>query len=437
MAQESTTRKNSVNDVDVPQIQIPLFKAITFLAILYLLFFFDFAVRVGIGPLLPLIQKDLQLTDAQLGLINTVVLVGMAVFVLPLSYLSDRWSRKKSVFMMATIWSACTIISSFATRFSVFIAARFGLGVGESSYNPTSTSLISTWFKKSAWGKVLGIYGTSMPMGIIGGSLFCGYMGGVAGWRNTILMLGIPSLIIGFFALLLPDYKAKTKSEDGSVTTAQVSLKNAASTIFKNKTLLKVYLAFGFSTIGSSTIMAWFSVYCVRVLGTDIPKAGMLFAILALVAAISFPISGLFIDRFSKLSRGVQMYIGAGETFLTACFYGAGFYFQSLPLIYIGVFFDMSYVVINYMSTQELVPVWFKAVAFGGMVFFQQLLGSLGPWLTGVISDKSNLIYGLAFIQIAYLICTVIYIWAAMTYKRDYQIARDEEEASGLQMSQV
>ena len=47
----------------------------------------DFISRVGINAIFPVIQADLQLTDTQVGMMGSVVLLGMAVFVLPISFL--------------------------------------------------------------------------------------------------------------------------------------------------------------------------------------------------------------------------------------------------------------------------------------------------------------------------------------------------------------
>lgn len=64
--------------------------------VLYALFMLDFAARLGVNAVFPLMQKDLGLSDSQVGLLGSVVLFGMTVFVLPVSFLADKTSKKKT-----------------------------------------------------------------------------------------------------------------------------------------------------------------------------------------------------------------------------------------------------------------------------------------------------------------------------------------------------
>ena len=62
----------------------------------------------------PHLKAEWQLTDRQLGSLVSIVSVIVALGTVPLSLLADRWSRVKSVVLMALVWSAATI--AFATR---------------------------------------------------------------------------------------------------------------------------------------------------------------------------------------------------------------------------------------------------------------------------------------------------------------------------------
>ena len=55
-----------------------------------MLFLLDFAARLGITAVFPAMQKDLGLSDSQVGVAGSAVLLGMTVFVLPFSFLADK-----------------------------------------------------------------------------------------------------------------------------------------------------------------------------------------------------------------------------------------------------------------------------------------------------------------------------------------------------------
>ena len=79
--------KQSTQERERPLIQVLKRKRTICFLILYGLFVIDFISRVGINAIFPVIQADLQLTDTQVGMMGSVVLLGMAVFVLPISFL--------------------------------------------------------------------------------------------------------------------------------------------------------------------------------------------------------------------------------------------------------------------------------------------------------------------------------------------------------------
>ena len=132
--------KQSTQEQDQPLIQAPKRKRTICFLILYGLFVIDFISRVGINAIFPVIQADLQLTDTQVGMMGSVVLLGMAVFVLPISFLGEKYSPKKGISFSALIWSIGTLLSGMASNFGVLLASRFFVGTGNSAYAPLSNS---------------------------------------------------------------------------------------------------------------------------------------------------------------------------------------------------------------------------------------------------------------------------------------------------------
>ena len=58
-----------------------------------------------------------------------------------------------------------------------------------------------------------------------------------------------------------------------------------------------------------------------------------------------------------------------------------------------------------------------RAVAAGILLFIINIIGlGLGPQLVGILSDVLNPEYGDESLRYALLICSLVYIWAAMHY---------------------
>lgn len=159
-----------------PLVPLSRSKLILSMTILYLLFASDLWARVGINALLPVLQKDLQLTDIQIGMLGSAVLIGMISFVLPASYLADKWSRRGTVCLMGLTWSIGTILCGLVPSMAMLVLGRFLVGGGNSSYAPASVAMLTNWYPKKSWGKVIGLYNTSYQIGISGGLIVTGYL---------------------------------------------------------------------------------------------------------------------------------------------------------------------------------------------------------------------------------------------------------------------
>jgi predicted MFS family arabinose efflux permease len=76
---------------------------------------FSYVDRFTFALLLEPIKHALHATDAQLGLINGVAFgLFFAVMGVPLGWLADRWSRKGTIMLAMSVWSAATACCGLA-----------------------------------------------------------------------------------------------------------------------------------------------------------------------------------------------------------------------------------------------------------------------------------------------------------------------------------
>jgi predicted MFS family arabinose efflux permease len=94
----------------------------------------DYVDRQVVVSMFPHLKVEWGLTDTQLGSLVSIVSIVVALGTVPLSLLADRWSRVKSIVLMALVWSCATIACSFAQDYGHLIAARGLVGLGEAAY---------------------------------------------------------------------------------------------------------------------------------------------------------------------------------------------------------------------------------------------------------------------------------------------------------------
>ncbi len=62
---------------------LPKWKLWYTMIVLYLLYFLDFATRAVISPMFPILKKEFDLSDSQLGWLSTIVLAVVCVLAIP------------------------------------------------------------------------------------------------------------------------------------------------------------------------------------------------------------------------------------------------------------------------------------------------------------------------------------------------------------------
>src|SRR6185295_8823298 len=86
-------------------------------AIIFALMVVDYVDRQVVVSMFPHLKAEWSLSDSQLGGLVSIVSITVALGAVPLSLLADRWSRVKSIFLMAMVWSLATIGAAFATSY--------------------------------------------------------------------------------------------------------------------------------------------------------------------------------------------------------------------------------------------------------------------------------------------------------------------------------
>ena len=184
--------------------------ALVVLFAINLMNFFDRQIIGGVGEG---IRREWGLSDTALGLLGTVFTLLYAVFGLPLGRLSDNNERRKILSGGVFLWSLLTAASGVARSFGQLIVARLGVGVGEATCSPASTSLIGDLFPTAWRGRAMAIWMLGLPLGLGLANGAGGWILQNWGWRNAFYVAAVPGLICAAAALLVREPARGTKEE--------------------------------------------------------------------------------------------------------------------------------------------------------------------------------------------------------------------------------
>jgi len=195
-----------------------------FLGFLTLLNVMNFVDRQLLASFANFIVPDLQLTNAEFGLLTGLAfIVFYVVMGLFMGVLADIVNRPRLVAVGLALWSALTAISGAARGFWSLALPRMFIGVGESILTPTSMSMLADRFSSSRLGFAAGFYYMGVPIGTGVSLLIVGYLGPELGWRNCFYLLGAIGLVLAVVMATLRETPRRHVLADAARTKPNIS----------------------------------------------------------------------------------------------------------------------------------------------------------------------------------------------------------------------
>jgi MFS family permease len=151
------------------------------------------------------IRKQWDLSDSELGWLGTAFILLYAVVGLPLGRLADVWRRKWLLAGGVALWSLLTLAGGFAWNFWSLFVLRLGVGVGEASCAPTSSSLIGDLVPPERRARAMAFFMLGLPLGLALSFLVSGTIAEHYRWQDAFFVAGVPGLLLVVLVLFIAD----------------------------------------------------------------------------------------------------------------------------------------------------------------------------------------------------------------------------------------
>jgi len=393
------------------------------LIVLFLLYLSDYVDRYVIASMLSFIKEDWGITDAQAGMLMSVVLFAITVFSIPVSVLIDRWSRRKMMSIMAAFWSLATLACRYTNNFTQLMIARLFIGVGEAGYAPAGTAMLAAAYPEQKRARVMGIWNISIPLGIGLGLVAGGLIAQRLHWKDAFGIVALPGFILATIAWFLPDYKTVKLEDSGSVRMGREFFKKSAG-LLKTPSIAFTYFAFAMNVSCTTAIAYWLPTYFERVGLADKGQGGTLTLPVMALVLIGAPLGGFMADYLGKRIKRARLLLPAitsvmASVFLFFAFVSIGSKVQ-LPLFaFYGICVTM-FVAPAAAATQDLAHPGLRALSYALCVFIQHVAGDVwSPLLIGFFSDLFTLPVAMTFISLYGLVAGLLFYLGSKTYVRD------------------
>ena len=160
------------------------------LCLMYLIYYID---RVNVSTAAPLVQRDLGLNHAELGIAFGAFALPYTVFQLIGGWLGDRFGARRTLGIGGLIVCAATALTGAVTGFTSLRLVRLLLGIGEGAAFPTATRAMANWLPEEDWGYAQGIthcfarIGNALTPTIVVGLI------ALVSWRGSFVIVGAAS----------------------------------------------------------------------------------------------------------------------------------------------------------------------------------------------------------------------------------------------------
>ncbi|MFM0493375.1 MFS transporter [Paraburkholderia caledonica] len=406
-------------------------------ALLFLAGVINYLDRSALSIAAPLIQKDLNFSHAQMGVVFSSFFVGYALFNFVGGVLSDKVGAKRVFGTAMGVWSLFCGATALATGIGSLIVLRVLFGMGEGPFSSSNSKMVNNWFPRKEVASAIGVISSGTPLGGALAGPVVGFMAVQFGWRwafVAIMLLGLLWLV--FWAATTtehPQQNSRVTSDEMQLILAGQADEHAlahsadGSKLGLGHFLRKpIILATAFAFFSYNYVLffflSWFPTYLTEAHHLSLHDMSIATVIPWVLGSIGLAAGGFISDLILRLtgkpllSRKIVLGTCLGAAAVCVALAGRVASTESaVALMSVSIFFLYVTGAVYWAVIQDTVPREHVGGVGGFVHLLANLAGVIGPAVTGFIVQATHGAYGSAFVLaggIAVLgaVCSLVWI---------------------------
>lgn len=352
------------------------------------------------------IKKDLALSDTAIGVINGFgFLIVYAVLGIFIARFADRGAFGMVVSVCLGLWGAMTMVGAIAQSGLQLALTRVGVAVGEAGSTPAAHAYVARNFAPERRAAPLAVITLSIPLASAASLIGGGLLAQSFGWRTAFVVMGAVSVAFVPLVLVVLGRRQAMPVLD------HAPLRRTAKPwdLLREPSYVVIVIGAACISIAGYSLTTFAPAFLIRSHGMSIGDVGLQYGIASGAAGIvGLLVVGRVADRLAARDpRWLLWLVAAMTAVLLPCSVAA--FLVGSPALCV-LFIALSYVIgTAYMAPsiaaiQRLVLPEQRATASAVFLFFGAVLGSAGPFVTGLISDALTAQLGSAALGRALLI---------------------------------
>lgn len=389
----------------------------------------NYADRTAMSAILPALRAELGLSDVALGLLGSGFLWAYALASPFAGVVADRHSRSRVILLSLVAWSVVTGLLGVAQGFSLLLALRVALGLGECLFLPAAFALIAQHHGLATRARAMSFISIGINGGMILGGSLAGYLTERLGWRPAFWIFGAAGLGLALLAnRYLPADPAPV------AVRARPTLQPALRYLARVPTYYLLVLESLLSGMGTWIFFSWLPLFFRDAFGLSLAQAGFAGTfMLQATVLIGIVIGGWVSDRAAQRAPERRLlayggcYVAAAPSlllFLTTPGFGVVVAAISIFSLFRGIGQASEKPILC-----EIVPAHFRATAIGLLATCATGAGGCGVLIAGLLKGTFGLHTIFACVAGLFVLAGGCLLLAyAFTAQADIRRAREAEQ---------
>lgn len=376
------------------------------IGLLWIVAFFNAADRSIIIAVMPSIKAEFGLSNTELALLNSVFFWIYAVAAFLSGRMGDSMKRSRIIIYGLIFWSMATGLTALSTGFAMLLGFRALVALGEATYYPTATALISDWHEARFRSRALSLHQTGVFAGAGLGALFAGLLADRYSWHTPFAVFAAVGILHAIILLrFLKDAPATVERAAGSGDPLKLVLRNPSA--------LMLCVVFFLANGASTGVTVWAPTYVHDALKLDLAGSALVgSATINIAGFLTVPLGGLLADwmaRRSPVGRFHTLAIGLtlAATLLlplTSMTSAAGVGVVLVATSFGKGLFDGCI----YAAMHDVVPARGRATAVGAMTMIGFFGAGVTPIFVAWAADHFGMAAGMTSLAALYVLAVVI-----------------------------
>lgn len=383
--------------------------------LLFLVYGINYLDRVALSLTAPLIQKDLGIDAAQMGIVFSSFFVGYALFNFVGGLASDRLGPKLVYVFAVGLWSLFCGLTAVTVGFASLLVVRVLFGMAEGPLCAGANKMVNNWMPHRLAATAMGFLSAGSPLGGAIAGPVIGLLAISFGWRPAfwiICAIGLVWVVVwiavtadnpGRSRLVTSLDAAPTASRQSGAPNAAAGLADSASANLpliawlRQPLIIAAAVAFFSYNYVLFFFLSWFPSYLVEAHHLNIKQMSFATIVPWLVGTVGLAAGGMISDAIFRWTGKLML---SRKIVLVVCLVAAGICVavagsvhtavNAIALMSIALFLLYVTGALYWAIVQDVVHPAKVGSVSGCMHCVGSLSGVIGPAVTGLLVQRSG-----------------------------------------------